>query len=246
VAEKKRFFDIWIVEMDKVYTEVPYAVVTDWLQQGRLLEDDKAKPSGTKEWQRLGDLLEMQPFVPRAEVDRPDDQAEALEAVHLEFAYKKPHGDDDEDVDMIPLIDVSLVLLVFFMLTASAVAVISPVETPETEHGVMVDAKEGLNIDIDLVRDDKRRPVQPPTPLYSLRVGDRPAEEEEKDLVSLAAILDRLKAKLAKMSGQTELVIHAHKDLKAKVARDLLQALQREPFRGKINANFYGVRGAQP
>jgi biopolymer transport protein ExbD len=147
---------------------------------------------------------------------------------------------------MIPLIDVSLVLLVFFMLTASAVAVISPVETPETEHGVMVDAKEGLNIDIDLVRDDKRRPVQPPTPLYSLRVGDRPAEEEEKDLVSLAAILDRLKAKLAKMSGQTELVIHAHKDLKAKVARDLLQALQREPFRGKINANFYGVRGAQP
>jgi biopolymer transport protein ExbD len=238
VAEKKRFLDLWILETNTVYKEVPYAVVTDWLQQGRLLEDDKAKPSGTKDWQRLGDLLEMQPFLPRAEVDRPDDQAEALEAVHLDFAYKKPSDQEDDDVDMIPLIDVSLVLLVFFMLTASGLAVVSPVETPQTEHGVMADAKEGLSIDIN--RDADGNPV------YALRVGDHGPEPEERDLSSLAAILDRLKARLVKMPDRTELVINAHKDLKAKVARDLLQALQRDPFRGKISVNYYGVRSSQP
>src|SRR5262249_61731947 len=184
LAEKKRFLDLWILDTNTVYKEVPYAVVTDWLQQGRLLEDDKAKPSGTKDWQRLGDLMEMQPFLPRAETERPDDQAEALEAVHLEFAYKKPAQDDDEDVDMIPLIDVSLVLLVFFMLTATGVAVATQIETPMTEFGIMTDAKEGMSIDVNITRDEKGRPVQPITPVFALRVGDHPAAADEQHRVS--------------------------------------------------------------
>ena len=47
MSKKQVTLDVWIVEGNTVYKEVPYAVVTDWLQQGRLLEDDKAKPSGT-------------------------------------------------------------------------------------------------------------------------------------------------------------------------------------------------------
>ena len=50
MAQKRRFFDVWIVETNQVYKEVPYTVVADWVQQGRLLEDDRLKPSGTAEW----------------------------------------------------------------------------------------------------------------------------------------------------------------------------------------------------
>src|SRR5262245_400369 len=108
MATKKRYLDVWVVESNTVYKEVPFVVVSDWVQQGRLLEDDKVKPSGTAEWLRLGDQAELAPYVPRPEPFRAEDQAEALEPVGVDFRWKKPHGEDEGDVDMIPLIDVSL------------------------------------------------------------------------------------------------------------------------------------------
>jgi len=230
MAKKQRFLDIWIVETNTVYKEVPFTVVADWLQQGRLLEDDKVRNSGTKEWLRLGDLSEFQPYVPRPELHRPDDQAEALEHVGLDFAYKKRHDEEDDDVDMIPLIDVSLVLLVFFMLTATAATVMSFVNTPTTEYGMMADNQDVLRLDIKRDEDG--------SPLYSLGVGsDAPGPE----VTSQAAILAQLKTRLAGPRGSDELVINADKDLPAKVARDLLMALRAEPFRSKIRVNYYGV-----
>src|SRR5437588_1905 len=106
MAEKRRFIDVWIVESNTVYQEVPYAVVCDWVQQGRLLADDMFKPSGTKEWFPLGGSPDFTPYLPRPEPFRVEDEAEALEPVELDFAWKKPHDIEDDDVDMIPLIDV--------------------------------------------------------------------------------------------------------------------------------------------
>lgn len=238
MARGQRFLDLWILETNTVYKEVPFAVVTDWLQQGRLLEDDRAKPSGTKDWRRLGELAEFAPYLPRPEPFRPDDQAEALESVGIDFSYRKPHDEEDDDVDMIPLIDVSLVLLVFFMLTASSAAVATYVPTPETEHGLMAENPEALRVDIDRDADG--------VAVFSVAQGDRPAEPEERDLRAVAAVLDRLRARLAKSSGQVELVINAHKDLEARVARDLLLALRTEPFRSRISVNYFGVSEKEP
>src|SRR4051794_22514158 len=144
----QRYLDVWIVESNTVYKEVPYTVVADWLQQGRLLEDDKAKPSGTKDWQRLGDMTDFQPYVLKPEPYRANDQAEAMDPVALDFAYKRPHDDEDDDVDMIPLIDVSLVLLVFFMLTATAATVSGYANTPQATQGTIIDDPSALRIDI--------------------------------------------------------------------------------------------------
>ena len=36
-AEKRRFLDVWIIESNTVYREVPYTVVCDWIQQGQKL-----------------------------------------------------------------------------------------------------------------------------------------------------------------------------------------------------------------
>lgn len=238
MAEQKRFLDLWILDTNTVYKEVPYAVVTDWLQQGRLLEDDKAKPSGTADWRRLGDVLELQPFIPKAEPDRPDDQAEALESVHLDFAYKRSGEDDDDDVDMIPLIDVSLVLLVFFMLTASTAVTAGLVKTPETEYGLMAANPEGLRIDITLSATGD--------PIFALAEGTNPALPEDSGITSLNDLLGRLQGKLAKTLNKTELVINGDKAMKAKVTRDLLRALGAEPFRSKINMNYFGVTQKKP
>lgn len=233
MSKKQVTLDVWIVESNTVYKEVPYAVVTDWLQQGRLLEDDKAKPSGTPDWQRLGDVMQLQAFLPKPEPFRADDQAEAMESVAVDFAYNRPREDEDEDVDMIPLIDVSLVLLVFFMLSAS-VGLASQVLTPEVDNGLMADNAEGLNIDITL--DGEGQPV------YALRVGEKRAEEDEGDLRSMAAVLDRLKARVLKTTGVVDLQINAEKKVKSKVIRDLGLGLRVEPFRGRVKVT-YGVTG---
>src|SRR5947209_12420517 len=86
MADKRRFLDVWIIEANTVYKEVPFTVVTDWIQQGRLLEDDMLKPSGTKEWQRIGGAADFAPYLPRALPQRVDDQAEALEPVEIGFS----------------------------------------------------------------------------------------------------------------------------------------------------------------
>jgi biopolymer transport protein ExbD len=233
MAEKRRFLDVWIVETNTVYKEVPFAVVSDWVQQGRLLEDDMIKPSGTKDWFKLGTSPELTPYLPRPEPHRPADEAEALEPVMLDFTYKRPHEEEDDDVDMIPLIDVSLVLLIFFMLTASGAVAAGFVDTPQTEYGVMAESEKELRIDIKSEGDG--------TPVYSLGAGLAAASPDDSDLHTVAAVLDRLKARLARTEGTVELIINVDKTLKAKVARDLLLALRAEPFRSKISLNFFGV-----
>jgi biopolymer transport protein ExbD len=233
MTEKRRFLDVWIIETNTVYKEVPFAVVSDWVQQGRLLEDDMIKPSGTKDWFKLGSSPELTPYLPRPEPHRPADEAEALEPVMLDFVYKRPHDEEDDDVDMIPLIDVSLVLLIFFMLTASGAAMAAFVDTPRTEYGLMAESGKELRIDVTSEGDG--------TPVYSLGVGSAAAEPDDRDLHTTAAVLDRLKARLARTEGQVELVINVEKTLKAKVARDLLLSLRAEPFRSKISINYFGV-----
>jgi hypothetical protein len=135
MAEKKGFVDIWVVETNVIYRDVPYTVVTDWIQQGRLLAEDKVRPSGLEEWQRLAEAAAFQVYFPKPEPERADDPAEALAPVEPEFAWKASSSEEDDDVDMIPLIDVSLVLLIFFMMTAAVSSgVLSPISTPPAKY----------------------------------------------------------------------------------------------------------------
>src|SRR5207249_12033169 len=121
----------------------------DWVQQGRLLDNDKLKPSGTAEWFRLGAMPEFAAYLPKADLFRADDEAEALEPIEGGFRWKPAHDEEEEDVDMIPLIDVSLVLLVFFMMMTTG-AVFVNIMTPATSYADMKDNPQLIWIGIDL------------------------------------------------------------------------------------------------
>jgi biopolymer transport protein ExbD len=234
MAEKRRFLDVWLVEPNTVYQEVPFAVVCDWIQQGRLLAEDKYKPSGTKEWLPLGDAPELAPYLPHPEPYRAEDQAEALEPVQVDFAWKKPHDHPDEDVDMIPLIDVSLVLLIFFMLSAAGVGAAAFVPTPATEYAQTANNPNVLRIDVGL---DRRG-----DPAYSFAFGNQAAEEADRNFSDFQLFRQRLEAVLKKREGGPyEAVINAHKDLKSEHTRYLLGVLGTEPLRSKVRVSYYGV-----
>src|SRR5579871_2375721 len=134
---KKFYFDVWLSQGKTVYRDVPYEVVTDWLQQGRLLGEDRIRPAKTEEWFLIDKVPAFAGFVPHADPLRTDEQAEALEPVETGFAWNQKPEEEEADPDMIPLIDVSLVLLIFFMMTSSVAAVISSIAVPAADASVV-------------------------------------------------------------------------------------------------------------
>jgi biopolymer transport protein ExbD len=134
-APATRMLDVWIVDLKKVYTGVPFTVVTDWLQEGRLLKTDRVRLAGKEKWHPVEAVPALAPYLPKAAPLAAEDRAEALEPVELGFQSPKVHEAEDDDVDMIPLIDVSLVLLIFFMMTSAiSSGVFSNIATPEAKH----------------------------------------------------------------------------------------------------------------
>ena len=177
MAEKNRSLDVWIVESNTVYKEVPFTVVTDWVQQGRLLADDKLRPSGTDKWYRLGKTARPRrlPAARRA-ATAPTTRPRHWSRSRSTSPGRSRRPDEDDDVDMIPLIDISLVLLIFFMMTTTvAVAgAASWINVPDTEHGTGLAAPGMIWIGID--RQDGGQPA------YSFGEGDKGAEPENQNL----------------------------------------------------------------
>ncbi|HLI63509.1 MAG TPA: biopolymer transporter ExbD [Terriglobales bacterium] len=235
MSKDRRFLDVWIIESNTVYREVPFPVVSDWIQQGRLLENDMLRRSGTAEWFAVGSSPDFTPYLPHSEPDRVEDAAEALEPVELDIRWKRPVPDEDEDVDMIPLIDVSLVLLIFFMLTASTAGLAAFVPTPPAEYGMIDPNTEGVQLNIDLQGEERR-------PVFSFSVGNKFLDrEKDSNLSTIDELLGRLQEYLKGQAGRVEVSINAHPDVKSGLTRELMARLESEPFRSRIMQKYYGV-----
>jgi biopolymer transport protein ExbD len=225
MAEKRRFIDVWIVENNTVYREVPFTVVTDWIQQGRLLADDRVRPSGTAQWFPIGESPTFAPYVPKMEAHRAEDQAEALEPVQIDFTWKRRPEDDDEDVDMIPLIDISLVLLIFFMMTAAIGAGLADIDTPKAKHKVEVlkqDMKLWVGIDVQESQGGPR--VSNKTmPYYSLGVENsvllKPTRKQSE-------LLNKLRAQIQRAKGTVKIRIKADQSLPVEVIKNMTVLLK--------------------
>jgi biopolymer transport protein ExbD len=225
MAEKERFFDIWIVETGMGYRQVPYSVVADWLQEGRLLAEDKVCVSGTDKFIQLGRVSAFAAYLPKAEPHRAGDKAEALEAVHSDFAWKRRRPDEEQDVDMIPLIDISLVLLIFFMMTASAVSTAaSSINTPEAKFKGVTITKDMLWIGIDRGGDGQ--------PRFSMGKGEGSAG---KEFASREELLSAFKVQLGDGPEDATVRIRAHRQLPYDVVRAMMVELEKfKRPRGKL------------
>ena len=79
MPEKRRFLDVWIVESNTVYREVPFEVVTDWAQQGRLIADDMLRWSGKADWFKVGGAPFFEAYLPKVEAYRVEQVQRKLE-----------------------------------------------------------------------------------------------------------------------------------------------------------------------
>jgi biopolymer transport protein ExbD len=222
MAEPKRFFDVWLVAANTVTKEVPFHVVTDWVTQGKVTPDDRVKPSGTADWYLFGALPTFQPYFPQLAVTpRANDLAEALEPVEFDLDWKKSTDDDDDDVDMIPLIDISLVLLIFFMMTAT-VASLSNINVPDAGNGIEVSADpEVLRIDVDQITDAMTNDLRV---IYSIGFGAKAASAEDSNLEETEFKL-RLNEKLRALNTPPKVRVAAHQNLEFQIVEEVLKVL---------------------
>jgi len=239
MAEKKyKIFDAWIVETNTVYREVPYTVIGDWAQQGRLLEDDRVRPSGTEKWFTLGEIPAFAAFLPRVEPNRAEDEAEALEPVRMDFHWKSQRGEADDDVDMIPLIDVSLVLLIFFMMTAT-VAAIGGIDTPEAEHMEL-----SINPEMYWIGVVPGQPAADGTPryTYSLGKGEGTTFAQFPDQANQAALVNKLNEVLKDEKRPVHIRVRGDHRIPCEiVTEDLRAELSKLKSQGKLSRFFIEV-----
>src|SRR5262249_12611793 len=172
-----------------------------------------------------------------AEPFRAEDQAEALEPVEGGFRWRRSHDEEEEDVDMIPLIDVSLVLLVFFIMTTTGAFFIN-ITTPATVYATVTSNPELLWIGIDY-KDEN--------PVYSLGFGEKAdPPPENRDLLAREAVVKRLDAILAELESQgktpVEVQIKAHEKLPAGHVTRMRVELSKPQRRDKISRGWAGVR----
>lgn len=235
--------DVWLIASDTVYTGVPLQVVLGWASQGRLGPNDQVRPHGTQAWVLARQDPQLRDFLarptapsaiavpPTATANPASSDADLHEPIELDVGWTKPAEEEDDDVDMIPLIDISLVLLIFFMMTAT-VAALSPIDVPSLRYaGELSKDQEAITLMID------KRGGEP---VYALRVGDKPPEREDSELSSLGLLMNRLDARLA--SGTTsppEIRIAAEKTLPRRHIRELAQELSKRKAKGQIA--FYGA-----
>lgn len=229
-------FDVWLVSTNTVYRGVPFGAVTDWAQQGRLSPDDKIKDAGPGEnWERVADHAVVGDYLFVRTADNPTiptKPTEAIEPIEMDVGWKKIPADDDDDPDMIPLIDISLVLLIFFMMTAS-VASMSPFPNPDVVNAAnLVEDPDAFGIEIDKDLKDEAK--------YSLRLGLASPEPNADSLPTLAELLKVLDAKinerLARNEAAPSIHVSCHKELPSDKLLEVVSELEKRKRDSKVRA----------
>jgi biopolymer transport protein ExbD len=228
MAAPSRTFDLYLRAADTIYRAVPLTVACGWAEQGRLAPKDGVRPGDTEDpWTDAGSHPVLGDYFPRPRPKRPEvPVAKPAAVVHApvemdeyEPAWFKGSDDQDDDVDMIPLIDISLVLLIFFMMT-SAVAAVSPIDVPGMKNAAeLSQLPDALTVLVD------KRPGG--AVYYALRVGEKPAEKADDNLASLQELLARLDARLVRTEKPPEVRLAAHKQLAYSYVRDLSEELSK-------------------
>ena len=237
MADAKRKYDLWFVDGNTVYKEVPFEVVADWVQQARVSGDDMIKPSGSPNWFKVANQPLFAPYLPRAEPQRVGDVAESYEPVELDFAWKRRGDDGDDDVDMIPLIDISLVLLIFFMMTTT-VAAISRIAVPTMANASKIETDtEVLRIDIDKTSGGV---------LYGVAKKNALPKEGFGDLKDEAVLFARFNDLLATELKTPNVRVAAHGDLPYETVERIMKHLDEMQSQGKILSYHIEVNERPP
>ena len=249
MSRPPKAFDVWFVTANTVYKQVPFQVVSDWAQEGRLGAADRVRPAGTAEaWKRVDEWPVLADYLPRPAAAYPTSDAataaavgagvaaahavtpgpaEVPEPADQDAAFRSNLGDEDDEVDMIPLIDISMVLLVFFIIV-SATGALSPVNVPDMKYatGALSNSADGITMTIEKGGPDDI--------YYTLREGPSPARPDYAHMTSDVEALRALDAVLADRTKPPEVLVSCDKELPSERVWELSRELKKRQEKNKI------------
>jgi biopolymer transport protein ExbD len=225
-ATEQGVYNVWIVGSNTVYRGVPFTVVCDWIQEGRLLPKDCVRTPSEQNWHYLNDMALFQPYFPSKDTTpRADDAAEAYAPIEMEFQTRHIES-EDEDPDMIPLIDISMVLLVFFMMTSSALlADVSDVKLPEARTAYQAEKQGTLYIMVMYNQNKEHR--------YRVGAPAPKASDKEKETWKKGVLFEQLDEEIKRRKEQIKGeprkgVITADSKMPFSIIQDLQVKLEHE------------------
>jgi biopolymer transport protein ExbD len=235
VSRPPKSFDVWFVGANTVYRGVPYQVVADWTQQGRLAAADQLRAAGSKEpWKKVEEWPNFADYLPHAAPAGAATAEAAAEPVEIpeppveELRSRRQRGYDEDDVDMIPLIDISMVLLVFFIIV-SATGALSPVDVPDMRY-----AGE-LSADADAVTINIEKASETDV-LYSVRVGQLAPKPEHSRLPNPEAAMAALDTVLSGLTRPPVVRVACERDLPSERVLELARELKKRMDKHLINS----------
>ncbi len=235
MSRPPKSFDVWLVGANTVYRGVPYQVVADWTQQGRLAAGDQLRSAGSKEpWKKVEDWPNFADYLPHAAPAGVAAAEAAAEPVEIpeppvdELRTRRQRGYDEDDVDMIPLIDISMVLLVFFIIV-SATGALSPVDVPDMRYAGEFSADaEAVTINIEKASESDV--------FYSVRVGQLAPKPEHSRLPTPEAAMAALDSVLSGLTRPPVVRVACEKDLPSERVLELARELKKRMDRHLINS----------
>ncbi len=235
MSRPAKSFDVWFVAANTVYRGVPYQVVADGTQQGRLAAGDKLRAAASsepwkalEEWPNFADYLPKPAAVGVAVAEAGAEPVEIPEPPVDELRTRKQRGYDEDDVDMIPLIDISMVLLVFFIIV-SATGALSPVDVPDMRY-----AGE-LSADADAVTISIEKASETDV-YYSVRVGPYAPKPEHSRLPNPEAAMAALDSVLSGLTRPPVVRVACERDLPSERVLELARELKKRMEKRLINS----------
>ena len=211
-----QMMELKVVSLGRVYGPVPLETLVKLATGGRISADDLVRPSRTQAWLRVTDVPALAACLRQASSVGQD--IEGFAGASARPAPRRQRPEEDAEMDMTPMIDVTFQLLIFFMLSHTW-ANLAAMEVPEAVHGrgVNMEGQQVILIDHQ----------------GAYYIGDRPEPQYRHD--SAETLVAEVQANAAKSEGRPlDVIIHGHKRAKHKSVRELIEGLGRVSQLGKI------------
>jgi len=218
-----KYYDVWIIKANQVIREIPAHTILQWIGERRLIVRDKIRPSGTAEWFEVGQHPSLLYTLPQKENIEPDDSESPVPI------FQKHHMVDD-DIDMIPLIDVSLVLLVYFLMSTSSMGSGTSTKLPIAEYASVKGLKDQAWIEIDNNK------------TYTVGFAERKKDQATK-FDTHEKLISYLQDEIKKGQGFKEVTVYAPGDISAGTIRTLIATIEKSFGKDEISKIHLGVTG---
>lgn len=211
-----RKMELKVVSLNRVYRPVPFDKLVQLAAQGRLSANDQVRPLGTETWYPVTEVPALAAALPEPASVAAGGPVE-IESGERWTMPSSAGKAEEADMDITPMIDVTFLLLIFFMLSNS-MANPTPMDVPTAVYGrgVTLEGQQQILVDEE----------------GACFLGDAPSDANRVE--SLDALVSEVRANAENVPDDMDVIVNGHKKANYLHVRKLIEELSGEEGLGKV------------